>query len=184
MESTPSRPSAAEASAALLDAEATRATLAGDIRTPSWLFASIGVAVAVQIATTALAVRDERPWLMVAGLVAFAVVAAVQLARFRRANGVWLGGFASRVVLGTSATASVAHVAMLAAAIWAAQAERSWLVGLCSIVGGAGYALTGRRWVGQYRGAPAEHARGEALALVVVLGVVAVGALVLLVLGA
>src|SRR5919199_706708 len=111
MESTPRRPTAEEASAALAAAEATRATLADRIATPSWFFVSMGVAIATQIATVAVGLGDERaldagevgtPWLVAAGVAVFAVVAGIQLARFRRLNGVWLGGFASRVVLGTA----------------------------------------------------------------------------------
>ena len=84
---------------------------------------------------------------MVAGLAVFAAVAGVQLARFRRVNGVWLGGFASRVVLGTGTAASVSYAAALAAAIWAAFGDHWWLVALWSAVGGAAYALSGRRWM-------------------------------------
>ncbi len=184
MESERPRPTAAEASAALRDAETSKATLAGHVATPSWLFASIGLAIAAQIATTASGLGEEAPWLMVAGLAVFAAVAGVQLARFRRANGVWLGGFASRVVLGTATAASVSYGIALAAAIWAAYADRWWLVGLWSAVGGATYALSGRRWMDRYRGDPARHARGESLAWLVLMTVAAVGGLAVLVLGA
>ncbi len=142
-----SNPSVADASAALLDAEAARTTLAGRIVTPSWFFASMGVAIAVQIATTAAGLGDGAPWLVVAGLAVFGAVAGIQLARFRRVNGVWLGGFASRVVLGTGTAASVSYAAALAAAIWAAFGDHWWLVALWSAVGGAAYALSGRRWM-------------------------------------
>ena len=94
----------------------------------------------------------------------FAAVAGIQLARFRRLNGVWLGGFASRVVLGTATAASVSYAVALGAAIWAAYADRWWLVALWSAVGGAAYALSGSRWMQTYRGDPAAHARGESLA--------------------
>src|SRR5262245_50432977 len=126
-----SKPTAAEASAALSDAEASRAALAGRIVTPSWLFSSIGAALAVPIATTAIGFGVGSWWLVVAGLVPFVVTAGVQLARFRRLNGVWLGGFASRVVLGTGTFASVSCTAALAAAIWAAYGSRWALVVLC-----------------------------------------------------
>ncbi len=184
MESKPDRPTAGEASAALLDAEAARATLAGQIATPSWFFASISVAIAVQIATTAAGLGDDAPWLIVAGLAAFAVVAGVQLARFRRINGVWLGGFASRVVLGTATAASVAYTVALGAAIWAASGERWWLVALWSVVGGAAYALSGVRWMRRYRGDPEAHARGESLAWITLMTAAAVGGLAMLVLNA
>src|SRR5688572_18835592 len=101
MENTPERPTAADASAALADADAVRAALAGGIAPPSWFFTSMGVTIAAQITATAVAVGDGAPWLLPAGLALFAAVAGLQLARFRRHNGVWLGGFASRVVFGT-----------------------------------------------------------------------------------
>src|SRR3954454_14365756 len=109
MESTPRRPTAEEASAALLDAEATRATLADHIATPSWFFVSMGVAIAAQVATVAVGLGDKHaldagevgtPWLVAAGVAMFAAVAGVQLARFRRLNGVLVGGFCRRGGLG------------------------------------------------------------------------------------
>jgi hypothetical protein len=184
MESKPPRPTATEASAALRAAEAARATLAGHIATPSWFFASIGVAIAVQIGTTAAGLGRDAPWLVAGGLAVFAAVAAVQLARFRRANGVWLGGLASRVVLGTATAASVSYAVALAAAIWAAYGDRGWLVALWSAVGGATYALSGARWLRRYRGDPAAHARGESLAWLGVAVAAAISGLALLVLNA
>src|SRR3954469_6909359 len=193
MESKAQRPTAEEASAALLDAEATRATLADHIATPSWFFVSIGVAIAAQIATVAVGLGDKRPldagevagpWLVAAGVAVFAVLAGVQLARFRRLNGVWLGGFASRVVLGTATAASVSYPIALGAAIWAAYGERWWLVALWSLVGGTAYALSGRRWMHTYRGDPAAHARGESLAWLVLAVAAALGGLGMLVLSA
>src|SRR3954466_9226781 len=193
MESKPRRPSAEEASAALHDAEATRATLVGHIATPSWFFVSIGVAIAAQIATVAVGLGDKHaldagevgaPWLVAAGLALFAAVAGVQLARFRRLNGVWLGGFASRVVLGTATAASVSYPVALGAAIWAAYGERWLLVALSSLVGGATYALSGRRWMHTYRGDPAAHARAESRAWLVLAVAAALGGLGMLVLSA
>ena len=122
-------------------------------------------AIAVQIATAASGLGDQAPWLIAAGVAVFAAVAGVQLARFRRRNGVWLGGFASRVVLGTATAASVSYAIALAAAIWAAYGDRWWLVALWSAAGGAAYALSGRRWMRSYRRDPAARARGESLAL-------------------
>jgi hypothetical protein len=178
------KPSATEASAALLDAEAARATLAEHIATPSWFFASISVAIAVQIATTAAGLGNDAPWLMAGGLAVFAAVAGVQLARFRQVNGVWLGGFASRVVLGTATAASVSYAVALAAAIWAAYGDRWWLVALWSAVGGAAYALSGGRWMQRYRGDPAAHARGESVAWLALVMAAAIGGLAMLVLNA
>src|SRR3954454_3260526 len=186
MESTPRRPTAEQASAALVDAEARRATLADHIATPSWFFVSLGVAIAAQVATVAVGLGDKHaldagevgaPWLVAAGVAVFAAVAGVQLARFRRLNGVWLGGFASRVVLGTATAASVFYPVALGAAIWAAYSGRWWLVALWSLVGGAAYALSGRRWMQTYRGDPATHARGESLAWLTLITAAALGGL-------
>ena len=179
-----SKATRAEASAALLDAEVARARLADHIVTPSRFFASMSVAIAVQIATTAAGLGADSPWLMAGGLAVFAAVAGVQLARFRRVNGVWLGGFASRVVLGTATATSVSYAVALAAAIWAAYGDRWWLVALWSAVGGATYALSGARWLRRYRGDPAAHARGESLAWLGVALAAAISGLALLVLNA
>src|SRR3954449_9917537 len=193
MESKPHRPTPEEASAALVDAEATRATLADQIATPSWFFVSLGVAIAAQIATVAVGLGDkpaldagelDAPWLVAAGVAGFAAVAGVQLARFRRLNGVWLGGFVSRVVLGSATAASVSYPVALGAAIWAAYGERWWLVALWSLVGGAAYALSGRRWMRTYRGEPAAHARGASLAWLALVTAAAVGGLATLALNA
>src|SRR3954449_3022901 len=193
MESKPQRPSAEQASAALVDAEATRAALADQILTPSWFFVSLGVAIATQIATVAVGLGDQQaldagelghPWLVPAGVALFAAVAGVQLARFRRRNGIWLGGFASRVVLGSATAASVSYPVTLGAAIWAAYGERWWLVALWSSVGGVAYALSGRRWMRTYRGDPAAHARGESLAWLALVTAAAVGGLATLALNA
>jgi hypothetical protein len=188
-----SKPTADEASAALHDAEATRATLAERIATPSGFFVSIGVAIWTAIATVAVGLGDKHAldagevgslWLVVVGVAVFTAVAGVQLARFRRLNGVWLGGFASKVVLGSAAAASVSYPLALGAAIWSAYDERWWLVVLWSSVGGAAYALSGRRWMHTYRGDPAAHARGESLAWLALVTAAAVGGLATLALNA
>ena len=59
-----------------------------------------------------------------------------------------------------------------------------WLVALWSAVGGAAYALSGRRWMHGYRGDPAAHARGESLAWLALITAAAIGGLALLVLNA
>jgi len=166
MESTPKLPDAAEASMALSDAEASRITLARRVTPPSWFFTSIGAAVAVQIASLAAGVGATSPWTMaalVAGILALAAVAGVQLARFRRLNGVWLSGFLSRVVLGTDALASASYALASVAAILAAFGAQWWLVAIWSAIGGTGYALSGRRWLGHYRAEPARHAHESAV---------------------
>lgn len=180
MESNLRLPTSAEASAALVDAEASRARLAHAVATPSWFFTSMGVAIAAQIATAAVGLGAGRPWVLAAGLAIFAAVAAVQLTRFRRRNGVWLGGLASRVVLGTGTSASTSYAIALAAAVWAGYEARWWFVALFSIAGGVAYALSGRRWLRTYRALPAAHGRGESAAWLISIGVVAVAGLAFL----
>jgi hypothetical protein len=180
MESSPSR---TEAAAALSDAEASRARLADRIVMPSWFLTSLGVAIAVQIGTAALGLGDDRVWVLVAGLLLFAVVGGVQLARFRRLNGVWLGGFASRVVLGTATAASTSYALALGFAVWAAFAGLWSLVALCSVAGGAAYALGGRSWLKAYRGDPALHGRGAPAPWLLALAAAAIAGLALLLLG-
>jgi hypothetical protein len=143
---------------------------------------SLGAAIAVQIAAAAVGLGDDRPWVLIGGLALFGVVAAVQLARFRAANGVWLGGFASRVVLGTGMTASLSYMVALGAALWAAFAGHWWLVVVCALAGGTAYALSGVRWLRAYRAQPVLHARGESAAALALLAVVALAGLALLVL--
>jgi hypothetical protein len=85
------------------------------------------------------------------------------------------------VVFGGDVTASTAHFLAMGAAIWAAFEERWWLVGLCAIAGGVGYALCGVRWMRSYRGNPAAHSRGESVLLLVILIVPLLAGAVLLV---
>lgn len=153
---------------------------------PSFFYGSIGAAVAMQIATTAFGATDDRGWApgtLLGGLALFALVSAIQLTRFRRRNGVRLGGLASRVVLGTATAASTSYVLALGAAVWAAVERMWWLVALCAIAGGAAYALSGRRWWRIYQGDPASHGRGESAGWMAVCSVLAVAGVVLLVVG-
>ena len=184
MESEPQRRDADLAAASLRAAEAARAGLAEQIAMPSLFLASLGIAIAVQVAAAAAGLGGDAPWLVLAGLAVFAAVAGIQLARFRRRNGVWLGGLAGRVVLGTATAASVSYTVALAAAIWAAFDDRWWLVALWSVVGGAAYALSGVRWLRGYRGDPAAHAPGESLAFLALIAAAALGGLAMLVLNA
>ena len=184
MESDQHRLTATEAAAALADAEASRTAFADRIETPSWFFFSMGVAVTAQIATTAVTLARGDLWVLAAGLAIFVTVAGVQLTRFRRLNGVWLGGLASRVVLGTGMRASLAEGVALAAATWAAFDARWSLVVLCSVLGGGAYALSGRRWLRIYRAEPATLARGESIALLALVMVAVVAGAVLLLIGA
>lgn len=151
MESSHHPPTPREAAAALAGAQASRAELARSVSTPSWFEASLAVAIAVHLVATAAGVAEGRTGLLAIGLVAFAAVAAVQLVRFRRLNGLRLDGFASRVVLGSGAVASTAYAIALASAIWAATADRWWLVALCAAAGGVAYVLGGRRWLRRYQ---------------------------------
>jgi hypothetical protein len=184
MESTPNRPTAAEASAALTDADASRAGLADRIETPSWFFTSMAAAIAVQIGTAAYGVGAGALWVLIAGAVVFLAVAGVQLARFRALNGVWLGGFASRVVFGSGNGASASYAISAAAAIWAGFEQLWWLVALWACIGGAAYALAGRRWLRTYRADPAAHGRGESAVWLAGLVATALAALALLLINA
>ena len=175
-----SKPDAGTA-AALTDAERSRDRLAQSLAIPSWFATSLGTAIALQIAAAAVGLGDDRPILVLAGLVPFLVVAGVQLLRFRRRNGVWLGGLASRVVFGTAAAASVSYPVALGLAVWAAYADRWLLVALCSVAGGAAYGLSGRRWIRRYRAEPAANARGESAVLLALVGAAAVAGVALLV---
>ncbi len=189
MESSLVPPTPDEAAAALGAADASRDQLVRGLRLPPLFHPSIGAAVAVQIATAAigLAAYDTRPgpglWLVVGGLAVFVVVAAVQLAAFRRINGVWVGGLAHRAVLGTSTTASTVEAIALGAALWAAFASRPWLAVVAAVAGGIGYAWSGRRWVRAYLADPASQARGQSMGWVVVLALLAVAGLVALMVG-
>jgi hypothetical protein len=184
MENTSGRPTPGEAAAAIADAEVGRASLANHVVVPKLFFVSIGAAVAFQIGTTAvgLAGAGQAPlWVLAAGIVVFVAVSATQLARFRRLNGVWLGGLVSRVVGGTASAASISYAAALAGATWAAFAGVWWLVPLAALAGGAAYALSGLAWMRRYRSDPATHSRGESAAWMSVLAVLALTFLTLLV---
>ncbi len=184
METSEGSPTPAEAAAALLDAGSARDQLSRRLTMPSWFYSSIGVAVVVQTATLAVGVADQSSagiGVAVAGVVPFVLVTVAQLLRFRGLNGVWVGGLASRVVLGGDATATTVHFLAMGAAIWAAFDEHWWLVALCAIAGGMGYEFCGVRWKRFYRGDPAAHSRGESVFVLVALVVsVFVGAALLL----
>ena len=196
METSEPSPTPEDAEAALVEAEASRTHLVGTLALPSFFYAAIGAAVAVQIATAAFGgdllgahrlgvIVDDRGWalaVLLGGAALFVLVAAIQLVRFRQLNGVWLGGLASRVVLGTAPAASISYAFALGGSIWGAFNGLWWVVGLCAVAGGAAYALSGRRWWRRYQGDPASHSRGESAGWIAILGAVAVAGLVLLVL--
>jgi hypothetical protein len=178
-------PTPEDAAAALAAAETSRARLA-DVGLPSFFYSSIGVAVAVQIASAAVEVAFDTGWtrlLAIAGVALFAATAGIQLLRFRRLNGVRIRGLTSRVVLGTGWAASTSYALALGAAFWAALAGLGWLVAVCACAGGLAYTLSGRRWVRLYRGDPARHARAESAAWLVVISALALAGLALLLVG-
>jgi hypothetical protein len=184
MESSEPALTPSEAQAAMAEAEDARTRLAGSLHLPSYFYSSIGAAIAVQIGTgaTGIASQDTRGVVVLAaGVLVFALVAAVQLARFRRLNGAWLGGLASQVLLGTAGLASITYAAAFALAAWAAFAGPGWLTPIAAAAGGAVYAWAGRRWWRSYQGAPAEHSRGEQAVVLVVASVLALSFLVVLV---
>ncbi|MFD3430544.1 hypothetical protein [Nocardia fluminea] len=100
------------------------------------------------------------------------------MARFRRHNGVWIAGLASRAVFGTSALSSLAYGIGLSLAVWAALADRSWLAVPAGVLGGAAYAWSGHRWWAAYRRNPAAHAQAESWWTLLALIGLAVGGLV------
>jgi hypothetical protein len=171
MESSPKPPTPDEAAAALTQAAAARARFADEIVLPGWFTGSVGAAI------------NRTPWLIATGVSVFAIVGVLQLVRFRRLNGVWLGGLAGRVVLGTGTATSLSYAAALAVAIWAAFGARWWLMALASLLGGAGYALAGGRWIHAYRGAPHKYGRGESAVWLTALSAVAIVGIVVLALG-
>ena len=172
---------------ALRDAERARDEWAEAVVLPRGHDVAIGGAVAVQVATTAIGLAVDAPWALwalVGGLVLFGVVATIQLWRFTRLNGVRVGGFASRVVLGTATTASLAEGVSLVGAYAAAVRDLWWLVGLISVAGGVVYVLSGRRWLRAYRKEPARSGAGEStLWVALAVGLAVVGLVFLVVQG-
>lgn len=113
---------------------------------------------------------------VVLGVAVFYGVGALQLVAFRRLNGVWLGGLVSRVVFGTASLASTVYALTFGAAVWAAFEDLWWAVGICALLGGVGYVVSGVRWMRTYRADPVRHGRGETMLM---LGLTAVSVVVL-----
>ncbi|MBS1676331.1 MAG: hypothetical protein JST08_02995 [Actinobacteria bacterium] len=181
-------PAPEEASAALHEAEASRSALAARLVVPPSSLGLLGLAVAAQIALTAVGLGQDQGqaldhvWLVGVGVVVFSVAAGLQLALFRQRSGVWLGGLASRVTFGTSTAASTSYALAMGGAIWAAY-EGAWA--LCAVAAGAGgaaYVLSGLYWVRAYRARPDRHARGEPALLLAAIAAVAIVGLVTLIL--
>lgn len=186
MENMTDPPTPRDAAAALAEAETSRAQFADGLALPSFFYSSIGVTVAVQIATAAVEVGFDTGWtrlLAIAGAAVFALMAGIQLARFRRLNGVWLGGLTSRVLLATGRAAGASYALALGIAFWAAHVRLWWLAALGACAGGLAYTLSGRRWLRLYMGDPAAHARAEAAGWLVAVSALAVAALTLMVVG-
>ncbi len=167
----------------LAAAEVARQRLAGALRLPSWFHTSLGVAVAIQIGVAAYGIAEQSNagvLVALAGCVPFFVVALVQVARFRRLNGVRVQGLVSRAVWGTSTLSSLAECAGVAGAAWAAFEDQPALATVVAAVGGAAYAASAHLWWRSYQRDPAGRARAESPAMLAGLGVVAVAGLVLL----
>lgn len=183
METTPSPE---EAASALADARSSATGLAAGLRLPSHFHASIGAAITIQIATSALGLAVQEAWaaaLFLGGLGLFVVVAAVQLVRFRRLNGAWVWAIANKVVLGSGAAATVTYCLAFAGAMIAALGEVWWVVPPAAVAGGVGYAVAGWRWLDAYREDPTTRARRAPISWVAVACVVAATGLVFLVAG-
>jgi hypothetical protein len=87
METSDTRPTPDEASAALLAAGSARYELSHRLTTPSWFYTSIGVVIVIQTAALAVGVALQSLagiGLAVAGLVPFALVAWLQAAFYER----------------------------------------------------------------------------------------------------
>lgn len=168
-------------------AEQARSRLVDRLRLPAGHHLVLALGVAIQIATAGVGIARQSAsglGIVGAGLAGFAAMAAVELWRFRRANGVWVGGLASRAVLGTGTLASLAYGGALALAVVGAFAAAWWLVVLATVAGGIGYAAGARQWWRAYVRDPATHARGDSALVLGVLAVLAcLGAAALVVLG-
>ena len=181
MASTSAAPS--DPSADLAAAELASRRLTGSLVLPSWFHTSLGIAVAVQIGTAAHGIADQSGAgvvVLLLGCLPFIVVAWVQVVRFRRLNGVRLGGLVSRAVLGTSTWSSLAEAGGLAASYWAVDAGHPWLAVLAAAAGGAAYAASALVWWRGYLADPAGRARAESGRTLVAYGLLAVAALVVL----
>lgn len=181
-----SRPTPDEAAGTLDEARAAAVRLARELQLPSHFHSSVGVAIALQIGTSAvgIAAQDGWPaWLIVVGLAVFAAVAAVQLVRFRRLNGAWVWAVANQVVLGSGTAATLTYCLAFTAALLAAFGGLWWLVVLAAVAGGIGYVRCGQLWLRRYRNDPVGRAHRESTVVFALAGLVAATGLVLLVAG-
>lgn len=171
-------PTPDEAAAALREAESSRDQFSGDLVLPRGFHVALGVAIAIQILTAAIGIAEQSAagaGLAVIGAIVVLAVGVDLLVRFRRLNGVWLAGLASRVVFGAGALASTVYALALAIAVWTAFEEVWWLTVASAAAGGVGYAAGGIRWMRAYRGDPVRFERGESALM---LGLMAVPLLI------
>lgn len=148
---------------ALASADGARHRLTTGLRLPAGLYPALAAAVTVQLGTAAYGIAAQTIAglaVILAGLVVLVGVAALLLHRFRRINGVRVGGLTSQVVLAAGGSASLVYLGALAAATWAAFASQWWIVAAAAVAGGVACALGTRTWWHAYRNDPAAHARG------------------------
>ena len=175
-----------DTAAALRDAEQARDELAGSVVFPRGHDLAIGAAVAVQIATSALGMYVDEPWALWAlagGVLLFGLVAALQLWRFVRLNGVRIRGFASKVIFGSAIDRVLRVRRRPGRRVRRGGQHLWWLTALAALGGGVVYVLSGRRWLRAYRREPARLGASESILWVALAVVLAVAGLVLLVLG-
>jgi hypothetical protein len=181
-----SNPTPDEASASIAEARAAAVRLARELQLPSHFHSSVGVAIAIQIGTSAAGIAAQDGWpvgLLGAGLVVFAAVAVVQLVRFRRLNGAWVWAVANQVVLGSGTAATLTYLLAFSGALLAAFGGLWWLVAVVAVAGGGGYVRCGQLWLSRYRKDPVSRPHGEGTVVFVLAALVAATGLVLLVAG-
>lgn len=179
--------SADEARDALAHVAAAQHRIADGLQLPPYFYSSIGLAIAVQVATMGVAISGPLSAAaslasLIGGILVFLLLAGVPLWRFRRLNGAWVDGLASRVVLGTSFLSSLVYALGMCAAAFAGLERAWWAVVASAALTGVAYAWAGRRWWAAYRRNPQGHVPGESLVTSVALVLLAVGFLVLAVL--
>lgn len=187
MESTDERHDRHDASAALAAADDVRERLAGSLRLPAPLQAALAIALMAQLTTAAYGISAQTATglgVVLAGAVTWLAVAVPALHRFRRVNGVRVDGLTSQVLLGPSGSSTVAYLAALGAATWAAFESRWWLVAVAAVAGGVAYAFGSAQWWRTYRRDPGLYSTGASPRVIGALSVLgAVGFVVLMVIG-
>lgn len=187
MESNRARQNPDDARSVLAEADHARRRLTAGLRLPAGHHPALAAAVAVQVGTAAYGIAEQTSAglaVLLVGAALFLGVAALTLYRFRRINGVRVGGLDSKIVLGTGGVSTLVYLGAFGAATWAAFASMWWLVAAAAVAGGVGYALDARHWWHAYRHDPATHAGGVSPRLLASLAVLAcLGLVALLVTG-